>query len=254
MSGSHHPRRSLRAQLAAAALVVVVAGCGGAGQPAATTSSTDVPQYTGSLPTTPQATETTPSNRPEAATSAPPSTRSGSGGGTTAGGTGSSASSPSRSARSAPEGEPTRVYVFDTTGRTIVNAPLTPTYLDGQGVLAPAQHTAGWYAESGWAKPGHRGASILTGHQNYGGAPDVFANLIEVRAGNRIIVQYSSGDQVSFVAQRSSAMDKKQVPKDRTIWNHDSPSPVLRLITCDPATPIRDGHTTGNWVVWAVPA
>ena len=30
-----------------------------------------------------------------------------------------------------------------------------------------------------------------------------------------------------------------------------NPNPVLRLITCDPETPINQGHYEGNWVVWA---
>lgn len=153
-----------------------------------------------------------------------------------------------------PKGSPTRVYVFNSAGKTIVNASLIPTYLDAQSVLAPPAGTAGWYAERGWALPGKKGASILVGHVSWNGVPDTFYNLSQVRSGDRIIVSYSSGDEVSFTANRSQGMSKAAVPKDTSIWAAGSPSPVLRLITCDRTTPIRGGHFEGNWVVWATPS
>ena len=52
---------------------------------------------------------------------------------------------------------------------------------------------------------------------------------------------------------RSAAVPKKQTPKDDTIWDAGNPRPLLRLITCDPTTPVKGGHYVGNWVVWAVP-
>lgn len=99
-------------------------------------------------------------------------------------------------------------------GKTIVNASLIPTYLDDKGVLAPPGGTAGWNAESGWALPGKRGASILVGHVTWGGGPDTFYNLLKVRPGNKILVSYSSGDRVGFTATDSRAVSKKQVPKE----------------------------------------
>ena len=47
------------------------------------------------------------------------------------------------------------------------------------------------------------------------------------------------------------AASKKGVPQDDSIWDHDNPEPRLRLITCDPTTPLEGGHYEGNWVVWA---
>ena len=48
-------------------------------------------------------------------------------------------------------------------------------------------------------------------------------------------------------------MPKKETPKDDSIWDAGNPRPLLRLITCDPTTPVKGGHYVGNWVVWAVP-
>ena len=113
---------------------------------------------------------------------------------------------------------------------------------------------AGWYAEPGWAKPGWPGASILAGHINRRSPRlelDTFGHLTRVRAGDRITVAYTSGESVTFTATKSRAVSKKAVPRDDSIWDSGNPQPVLRLITCDPETPVKGGHYEGNWVVWA---
>lgn len=150
----------------------------------------------------------------------------------------------------APPGSPTRVQVTSG-GRELVDASLGPTKLDAQKVLAPPFGTAGWYAEPGWPKPGHKGASILVGHINHGGNPDVFWNLPSVKLGDIVTVTYGSGSAVKFKITRSEPASKKGVPQDDSIWDWDNPNPVLRLITCDPGTPLSGGHYEGNWVVWA---
>lgn len=156
---------------------------------------------------------------------------------------------PARDGR-APRGNPSRVQVTSG-GRELVDATLGPTMLDAQKVLAPPFGTAGWYAEPGWPKPGHQGASILAGHINHRGAPDVFWNLPSVKLGDIVTVTYGSGDQVKFKITRSEPAPKTDVPQDDSIWDWDNPNPVLRLITCDPDTPLSGGHYEGNWVVWA---
>lgn len=167
----------------------------------------------------------------------------------------SSTSSPRSSTAqqaTAPSGNPSRVVVTSG-GKELVDASLQPTYLDAQKVLAPPFGVAGWYAEEGWPKPGHTGASILVGHINHQGAPDVFWNLPQVRVGDTVTVTYASGTSVSWRVTRSSAESKTAVPQDDSIWDHDNPQPLLRLITCDPTTPLEGGHYEGNWVVWADP-
>ena len=163
----------------------------------------------------------------------------------------SSTSAAQRSAAvQAPSGEPTRVQVRSG-GRDIVDATLQATKLDAQKVLAPPFGTAGWYAEPGWPKPGYQGASILVGHINHGSNPDVFWNLPQVKIGDVVTVTYGSGRTVKFKITKSEPASKKGVPQDDSIWDWDNPNPVLRLITCDPETPINQGHYEGNWVVWA---
>jgi LPXTG-site transpeptidase (sortase) family protein len=153
----------------------------------------------------------------------------------------------------APSGDPARVVVTSSSGRELVNAGLQATYLDSKGVLAPPPGIAGWYAEQGWPKPGAPGASILVGHINYRGGPDVFWNLTSAKPGDVVTVTYGSGKTVKFQVTKSRAVSKKAVPKDTSIWDWQNPQPLLRLITCDPETPLQGGHYEGNWVVWATP-
>jgi hypothetical protein len=157
-------------------------------------------------------------------------------------------------ARDTPQGQPKRVVVTTLGGDELVEAKLVPAGLDDAGILAPPAGVVGWYDEKGWPKPGYPGASILAGHINTrANGPDTFAELPKVRPGALIRVTYSSGDEVDFVATRSAAVPKKATPKDDTIWDAGNPRPLLRLITCDPTTPVKGGHYVGNWVVWAVP-
>ena len=152
-----------------------------------------------------------------------------------------------------PQGKPKRVTVTAPGDAVLVDAPLVATGLDDKGVLAPPAGVAGWYDEQGWPKPGYPGASILAGHINTRATgPDTFAKLPTVRPGARVRVTYSSGEAADFVVTRSAAVSKKQVPKDDSIWDAGNPRPLLRLITCDPTTPVKGGHYVGNWVVWAV--
>ncbi len=137
-------------------------------------------------------------------------------------------------------------------GEELVDAKLVPAGLDDAGILAPPAGVAGWYDEKGWPRPGFPGASILAGHINTRKTgPDTFAKLPEVRPGARVTVTYDSGDDVEFVVVRSKAVPKKETPRDDSIWDAGNPRPLLRLITCDPTTPVKGGHYVGNWVLWA---
>lgn len=180
----------------------------------------------------------------------PTPTRSGS---ASASGSSASGSSGSGSQGRAPAGDPARVIVTSSSGKELVNANLQRTLLDSKGVLAPPPGIAGWYSEPGWPKPGDKGASILVGHINYRGGPDVFWNLTSARPGDVVTVTYGNGRSVKFQVTKSKALSKKAVPQDTTIWDWQNPSPLLRLITCDPTTPLNGGHYEGNWVVWATP-
>ncbi|MCE1179726.1 MAG: class F sortase [Micrococcales bacterium] len=153
-----------------------------------------------------------------------------------------------------PKGTPTFVRLTAVGGRRLVDADLTPAHLDDQAVLAPPFGQAGWYAEKGWAKPGWPSAAILVGHINHGSKADVFWNLPRAKAGDAVTVAFSSGQATRFVVSRSEAVSKTEVPQRKDIWAADSTTPLLRLITCDPTTPLESGHYEGDWVVWATPA
>lgn len=160
------------------------------------------------------------------------------------------AAAPRLSSTAAPEGSPVHVRVASAAGRDLVEAPLQPAYLNRDQALEPVAGRAGWYAEAGWPRPGFPGSSIVVGHVSWNGVPDVFWNLPRVRPGDRVTVDYSSGDRVRFVVTRSAALSKKAVPQDHSIWQPGARQPEIRLITCDPATPVVGGHFVGNWVVW----
>lgn len=156
-----------------------------------------------------------------------------------------------RAARN-PSGDPDHVVLVRSDGETIVDAPVRPVGLDDRGVLSPPGGVVGWYDEPGWPRPGYPGAAILAGHV---GTPthgaDVFRELPRARRGDRVTVRYDSGDVVHFVVRRSAGMPKQQTPGDDSIWDSGNPRPLLRLITCDPRTPLEQGHYEGNWVLWA---
>ncbi|MBM6399965.1 class F sortase [Phycicoccus sonneratiae] len=151
-----------------------------------------------------------------------------------------------------PKGRPDHVVLVRADGETIVDAPVRPVGLDDRGILSPPGGVVGWYDEEGWPRPGYPGASILAGHV---GTPssgaDVFRLLPRARRGDRVTVRYDSGDVVHFVVERSAGMPKTQTPEDDSIWDAGNPRPLLRLITCDPTTPLESGHYEGNWVLWA---
>lgn len=215
------PRRTL---FAAAGVLAVGALSGCADRPAAPAAA---------RPTSPSTTPT-PSPSPTPSTEPVPTT-----------------TATQRAART-PKGSPDRVVLVRAGGETIVDAPVRPVGLDAKGILSPPGGIVGWYDEAGWPKPGYPGASILAGHV---GTPangaDVFRELPKARRGDRVTVRYDSGDVVHFVVRRSSGMPKQQTPRDDSIWDAGNPEPLLRLITCDPRTPLEQGHYEGNWVLWA---
>ncbi len=152
-------------------------------------------------------------------------------------------------------GDPGRVVVTAAAGGVLVDAAVRPQGLDGAGVLAPPPGLVGWYDEPGWPRPGDPGAAVLAGHVGTPSTgPDTFSRLPEARPGDRVTVTYGSGRTERFVVVRSAGLPKEQTPKDDSIWDAGNPRPLLRLITCDPTTPLRTGHYLGNWVLWAEPA
>lgn len=129
------------------------------------------------------------------------------------------------------------------------------------GILTARPGRAGWYAAAGWPKPGalSTNRSIIVGHVRWGGAPDVFARLSDVRTGDTVRVRYSGGGEARFRVTRGPvAVGKTVVTGEadgeyRWVWRSDDPQQVLSLFTCDLDSGLRaDGHLKGNWIVQAV--
>lgn len=150
-----------------------------------------------------------------------------------------------------PNGQPLRVVVQTATGRTLVNAPLTPRVADDSGVLSSPSGQVGWYSLKPWPRPGFTGTAILNGHVSVKGKADVFINLDQARPGDKVVVTYNTGDQVSFTVTRGKVMKKADVSADASIWAPTSKGRSIRLITCDRVTETDDGAFPNNYVVWA---
>ena len=112
---------------------------------------------------------------------------------------------------------------------------------DGPG--APAS----WYDES--PTPGDRGPAVLLGHVNAtDGGKGVFADLRELKAGDRMSVTREDGTTAVFEFQRGEAYGKDEFPTLEVYGN--TPGSELRLITCDGYNP-DTGEFDDNYVVYA---
>ncbi|MBO1768320.1 class F sortase [Allobranchiibius sp. GilTou38] len=121
--------------------------------------------------------------------------------------------------------------------------------LNAQGQIYPPRRTTMWY--SGSAQPGQNGIAVIAGHVTYDG-PDNFYNLTKVAAAAPLRITCSSGRQIDAVVTRTASVPKTTLQTDQTVWG-SSPSPVVVLITCDPASRVVKGHHLNNFVVWTVP-
>lgn len=161
-----------------------------------------------------------------------------------------------------PTGEPERITVEDPNGKVLIDTGIVREGLDNKGEFAGPFGTASLYSQGDyWANqlPGLPGPSIIGAHISRSGEPDVFYRLPKIDEGDLITVFYSSGDEVPFVATKSLAVDKNDAVNTeleiaRDIWLPSGDDSVIRLLTCDPSTPVVDGHYLGNWVVFGVRA
>jgi sortase (surface protein transpeptidase) len=101
---------------------------------------------------------------------------------------------------------------------------------------------AGWYDEG--PRPGAPGPAVVVAHVHGPAGDDVFAELDELRPGDRVNVRDTKGSSV-FVVDSVERAKKEALPYDR-IWA-DTRQPVLRLITCggkpDPVTRMYPDNT-----------
>jgi sortase (surface protein transpeptidase) len=119
----------------------------------------------------------------------------------------------------------------------------------GTGELAPpvAWLSAGWYADG--TVPGDVGPAVIAGHVDSASGPAVFARLDELSPGDEISVTLSTGEVVAFVVTGSTAAPKDAFPTDLVYG--PTPTPDLRLITCDGDFNRSTGHYDDNLIVFA---
>lgn len=108
-------------------------------------------------------------------------------------------------------------------------------------ITAPEQ--AGWY-EPG-PEPGQPGPSIILGHVNGGGKPGVFADIGQMKSGDRITV----GDLQFEVYEVQRVPKEGGFPADKVYAPVDYPE--LRLISCGGEWVGGEFGYEDNWIVYA---
>jgi sortase (surface protein transpeptidase) len=124
-----------------------------------------------------------------------------------------------------PQGEPARV-VIPAIG---VDVALVRLGLRAdRSMEVPDFGLAGWYARG--PRPGHHGPAVIAGHVDSRAGPDVFFRLGDLVIGDRIHVEYDSGDHVTFIVTRTEQVPKDALPVE-LIWPLTNDR-LLTLITC----------------------
>ncbi|MGP4044014.1 class F sortase [Streptomyces sp. 2A115] len=127
-----------------------------------------------------------------------------------------------------PWSRPTRLLI----PRISVDAPFTDLAIGRSGQLEPPPaddvNLVGWHAKG--VSPGETGTAIIAGHVDTATSPAVFADLAELKKGDRFQVARADGRKASFVVDSVETFDKERFP-DRRVYADTSQAQV-RLITC----------------------
>jgi len=110
----------------------------------------------------------------------------------------------------------------------------------------PAFGLAGWYDEG--PMPGHPGPAVVVAHLDSWSGPDVFANLRRLAVGDRVHIDFDSGDRVTFVVTMSEQTAKTALPV-ASIWPLTTVQ-LLTLITCGGDFDRSAGHYLDNLIVY----
>lgn len=135
-----------------------------------------------------------------------------------------------------------------------IRSRLTPDGLSDNGTISPPAGQAIWFTGYGRVMPGLVGTSVIAGHIEADGRPDVFASLPSVKDGARVRVGFADGKVLSLTVVRTEVVDKNRLQTDPDVWGENHTSRRVALITCDDAYGFRsDGHRVANFVAIATP-
>ncbi|WP_286346690.1 sortase domain-containing protein [Frondihabitans sucicola] len=121
--------------------------------------------------------------------------------------------------------------------------------MGAQGELDPpdAAMSAGWYAKG--VVPGGVGPAIIAGHIDSATGPGVFLHLNRLAAGDRVTVTMKSGVVETWQVTGSDQSPKSNFPTSSVYGT--TPTPALRLITCQGTFNPAIGHYDDNLIVFA---
>ncbi|MEK6345657.1 MAG: class F sortase [Curtobacterium sp.] len=130
-----------------------------------------------------------------------------------------------------------------------VSSGLEDLHRGSAGELDPPKDwdSAGWFSDG--IVPGQVGPAVIAGHVDSPTSAAVFYRLDELVTGDRITVRMSDGSERVFEVQRSERAAKSAFPTSDVYGT--SPTPALRLITCDGTFDTATGHYTDNLIVFA---
>jgi sortase (surface protein transpeptidase) len=108
-------------------------------------------------------------------------------------------------------------------------------------------NVAGWYVNG--TIPGNIGPAVIDGHVDSPTAPGVFLHLSKLKIGAQIAVTLSNKEVKTFVVTKTMPFPKTKFPTDEVYG--PTPTPQLRVITCDGIFNKATGHYLDNLVVFA---
>ncbi|TWX37254.1 class F sortase [Frigoribacterium sp. ACAM 257] len=130
-----------------------------------------------------------------------------------------------------------------------VDSGLEDLGLGAAGELDPPQawESAGWYRDG--TVPGAVGPAVIAGHVDSGSGPAVFVDLAKLAVGDEVQVTLSTGTVETFRVTGSERTPKATFPTSDVYGS--TPTPSLRLITCDGTFDRSTGHYVDNLIVFA---
>ncbi|WP_175470120.1 class F sortase [Curtobacterium sp. MCBA15_001] len=130
-----------------------------------------------------------------------------------------------------------------------VDASLEDLHRGSAGELDPPKgwDNAGWFSDG--IVPGEVGPAVIAGHVDSPTSAAVFFRLDELVSGDQIHVAMSDGSTRTFTVDRTERAAKSAFPTSDVYGV--TPTPTLRLITCDGTFDTATGHYTDNLIVFA---